>query len=55
MIFGEGKLNDSECLRLLTHSLSHRRTSSRLDLLSRADLEEALSLISRMLRVDELD
>jgi hypothetical protein len=55
MIFGEGKLNDSKCLRLLTHSLSHRRTSLQLDLLSRADLGEALSLISRMIRVDEID
>ena len=42
-----------ECWRLLI--LNHRRTSSHPDLLSRADLEEALSLISRMLRVDELD
>ena len=50
-MLGDG--NVKECLRLLTRS--HRRTFP-IDLLSRADfcdLEEALSLFSRM--IDELD
>ena len=35
--------------------LNFRRPSQQLDLLSRSELGEALGLISRMLRVDELD
>jgi hypothetical protein len=49
MAFGEVRVKES--LRLLTRD--HRRASSQLDLLSRADLGEALSLFSRML--DKLD
>jgi hypothetical protein len=45
----EGKVKRH--LRLLTHN--HRHTPLPLDLLSRADFGEALSLFSRML--DELD
>jgi hypothetical protein len=46
---GEGKVRRS--FQLLTRN--HRRTSSHLNLMSRADVNEALSLLGRML--DELD
>ena len=46
-----GEAKAEEFLRILIHN--HRRTSPHLDLLSRADLGEALGLFIRML--DKLD
>jgi hypothetical protein len=48
---GEGKVKESG--PAITHTPHHRRTSSSLDLLSRAVLEKKLILFSRML--DKLD
>jgi len=54
--FGRGlPMDDSDARSFLDKSNQKRRTSQQLDLLSRTEFGEALSLIGRMLREDELD